>query len=243
MPFETAPSPKPVFRHSPKPVFRKARSSPRVAPGPSNRSRQRKRAPSPANVDSDRDADSESTGDASDDEYVPSPSLNPRKRTRSASPSSSSLHRTSASPPASSSGSSSGRPNKRARLPPPSRNKQASPAEIKRVVETADDFTDFVCGVCGWVQKNGRLPDFKRHVKTHQRTFDEGSHKGWRCKGVPLDEALNWGVAADAETYTFMGRERVGGCMKTFSRRDALKRHLDNENVSCVGRPTAPTAD
>ncbi|KAF8172006.1 hypothetical protein K438DRAFT_187189 [Mycena galopus ATCC 62051] len=78
---------------------------------------------------------------------------------------------------------SSERPNKRARLPPPSRNIQASTVDEIQHVENADVLTDFVCRVCGWVQKNERLPDFKRHVKTHQRTFDEDAEKGWRCKG------------------------------------------------------------
>ncbi|KAJ7245042.1 hypothetical protein B0H12DRAFT_1003300, partial [Mycena haematopus] len=91
------------------------------------------------------------------------------------------------------------------------------------------------CRVCGWVQKNKRLPDFKRHVKTHQRAFDEDAEKGWRCKGVLTSEAADWALGPDAPTYTFLGQERVGGCMKTFSRRDALKRHLDNHNVDCVG--------
>ena len=27
----------------------------------------------------------------------------------------------------------------------------------------------------------------------------------------------------------------IGGCLKAFTRMDALKRHVDNSNVSCVG--------
>ncbi|KAJ7784391.1 hypothetical protein B0H16DRAFT_296165 [Mycena metata] len=228
---------------SPKPVSRKTAPRAKAAPPLPGQSRQRQRARSPiSDVDSDRDLDGESTGDASDDEYMPSPSLNPRKRARSASPAFSG--RTSVSPPASASSSSrstsSEHRNKRPRLPPPSRNKQATLAEIQRV-EISDDFNDFVCGVCGWVQRNMRVPDFKRHLKTHQRVSDEGAQKGWRCKGVLVSEATDYGLDTDTPTYTFLGNQRVGGCMKTFSRRDALKRHLDNENVSCVGRPTAPT--
>ncbi|KAJ7486034.1 hypothetical protein B0H11DRAFT_1136070 [Mycena galericulata] len=216
---------------------------PRIAPSQSLGSRRQRAArASASDEDSDHDADCESTGDASDDEYVPSPTLNPRKRTRSASPGP--FRRTAASPAASSSAlsSSTDHPNKRARLPPPSRNKQATLDEIQRV-ESSDDYNDFVCRVCGWVQKNGRLPDFKRHVKTHQRAFEEEAQKGWRCKGVLLSEAARYRLGADAPTYKFLDQVRVGGCMKTFSRRDALKRHLDNVNVSCVGHPTAPTQD
>ncbi|KAF7365040.1 hypothetical protein MVEN_00375100 [Mycena venus] len=235
---ETAPSP------ARKPVSRKAPPITRAAPPPVLRSRKRKRVArsSVADEDSDRGADDcESIADASDDEYVPSPRPNPRKRTRSASPLP--FYRTSTLPLASVS-SASKRPSKRApaRLPPPSRNRQATVAELQST-DISDDFTDFTCPVCGWVQKNERLPDFKRHVKTHQRASDENAQKAWRCKGVLVSEAADWGLGADAETYTFLDQERVGGCMKTFSRRDALKRHLDNCNVSCVGRPTAPTED
>ncbi|KAF7346548.1 hypothetical protein MSAN_01882900 [Mycena sanguinolenta] len=189
--------------------------SPRVSPPPAFHSRQPKRILSPvADEDSDGDADCESTADVSEDDAPPLP-------------------RPPARPPSA--------PASVRACPPPSRNIQATTAdEIQRVEDTSDDF---VCRVCGWVQKNQRLPDFKRHVKTHQRAFDEGAEKGWRCKGVLVSEAADWALGPDAPTYTFLGQERVGGCMKTFSRRDALKRHLDNCNVTCVGRPTAPSND
>ncbi|KAJ6621865.1 hypothetical protein B0H10DRAFT_949579 [Mycena sp. CBHHK59/15] len=218
---------------------------PRVATSPSSRSCPRntrlRSVVAVASEDSDRDAESESIGDATDDEYVPSPRLNPKKRTRSSSPDY--CRRSAASPVASlsSSTTSSQRPNKRVRMPPPSRNRQASsPAVIQRVANAAES-ADFTCPECGWRQLNERMPDFKRHLKTHLRPTEEEAEKGWRCKGVLVAEADHYGVSAGEPTYTFLDRVRVGGCMKTFSRRDALKRHLDNANVTCVGRPTAAT--
>ncbi|KAK7048515.1 hypothetical protein R3P38DRAFT_2869854 [Favolaschia claudopus] len=235
----------PEASHAPKAAKVSAKApARRNAPSPKSRSRKRVRSPI-ADEESECDADSESVaGDASDDdEYVPLPSLNTRKRTRTRSVSPALYCRSSASPPASSISGDSDRPTKRPRLPPPSRNVQASISQIQENEEDSDDVNNFVCRVCGWVQKNQRLPDFKRHVKTHQRTFDDDAQKGWRCKGVLRSEASEWGIADDAPSYDFLGKERVGGCLKTFSRRDALKRHLDNSNVTCVGRPNAPNED
>ncbi|KAJ7095741.1 hypothetical protein B0H15DRAFT_826878 [Mycena belliarum] len=231
MPVKTAP---------PRKTLTRRRSPPRAGPSrPSSyyKHGQGGKVRTPvAEEESDHDADCESAGDSTDDEYMPSPSCNPRKRSRPSSPSS--FRRTCTSPAASS--ASSEHPNKRARVSPQSRNVQTSRAEIQRV-ESAEDYNNFVCPVCGWVQRNERIPDFKRHVKTHQRAAEEDVEKGWRCKGVPVSEAADYGLGADAPRHEFLGQLRVGGCMQTFSRRDALKRHLDNTNVSCVGRPTPAT--
>lgn len=194
--------------------------------------------------ESDRDADGESDGNATDDEYIPSPQLNPRKRRRSLSPSRTSNDTFSSSHASSSALNDQGRVKKRARLPPPSRNRQAvSPALLNRVDrEPASEF-NFTCPECGWKQTNERMPDFKRHLRTHTRPSKENQEKGWWCKGVLVKNAAQHHIPQDAEFYLFLGQRRTGGCMRTFSRRDALKRHLDNGNVTCIGRPCEAMED
>jgi hypothetical protein len=184
-------------------------------------------------VDLDHDADCESDGNATDDEYVPSPALGPRKR-RCAS-SAARKHPTKPSVARGLPSTSQSRPTKRARVPPPSRNKQATSAAVIELAATSKDPT-FICPECGWNQTNQRLPDFRRHLLTHTRS-SEDADKGWWCKGVLVKDAAQHGIPKTAEQYLFRDKWRVGGCLRTFSRRDALKRHLDNSNVSCVGRP------
>ncbi|KAJ7189861.1 hypothetical protein GGX14DRAFT_322478, partial [Mycena pura] len=190
--------------------------------------------PSPVADDSDRNAEYESTGDASDDEYLPSAPLNRRKRARSSLASSRPLPFMPPSSLLSSRHTDAEPPTKRARAIPVSRNKQTSLAEVQRA-ENSDEYGDFVCRVCGWVQRNKRVPDFKRHVKTHQRSWDDRANKGWCCTGVLFSEVADYPrIKPNAPVYLFTGQMRVGGCQKTFSRRDALKRHLENPNVKCV---------
>ncbi|KAI0744828.1 hypothetical protein C8Q76DRAFT_599477, partial [Earliella scabrosa] len=92
------------------------------------------------------------------------------------------------------------------------------------------------CPHCSYIQHNRRAPDFKRHVATHTRSADEVL---WACCGVPLDEALARGVPEDVvreeEPFEFGGTRMVGGCRRTFSRRDALTRHLRREEGRCFG--------
>ena len=180
-------------------------------------------------ADPDYDIDDESDAKATDDEYVPSPALGPLKRR----PNSSTARKRPAKMSAQS--TSQARPTKRARGPPPSRNKQVISAAAIEMAVTSQNPT-FVCPECGWNQTNQRLPDFKRHLLTHTRS-SENTDKGWWCKGVLVKDAAHYRISKTSEKYLFRNEWRLGGCLRTFSRRDALKRHLDNSNVACVGRP------
>lgn len=189
--------------------------------------------PTDSTGDPDHDADDESDGNATDDEYVPSPAVGPLKRRRD---SGATIKRSAKpSPLHVSSNTSQRKPTKRARVPPPSRNKQTSSAAAIELAVASKNPT-FICPECGWIQTNQRVPDFKRHLLTHTRS-SENTDKGWWCKGVLVKDAAWYGIPKIEGQYLFRNECRVGGCLRTFSRRDALKRHLDNSNVTCIGRP------
>ena len=98
---------------------------------------------------------------------------------------------------------------------------------------------DLVCPVKRCIQKrvNGRIPDFRRHLRTHLEK------NGEICKGVPLDQFL-----CDRHLYPKISGEEgpytvpeeyglwIGGCLKTYSRSDALKRHLRTSSCTAVDR-------
>ena len=92
------------------------------------------------------------------------------------------------------------------------------------------------CPYCPHVQHNRRSPDLKRHIRTHTRDA-EGAD--WVCCGVPVLNAIELGVPAavvrEAQAFEFDGVLMIGGCRKAFSRRDALKRHLQREKGRCFG--------
>ncbi|PIL23010.1 hypothetical protein GSI_14317 [Ganoderma sinense ZZ0214-1] len=92
------------------------------------------------------------------------------------------------------------------------------------------------CPHCPYVQRNRRSPDLKRHIKTHTR---ETEIADWVCCGVPVLDAIVLGVPAatvrEARAFDFDGTLMLGGCRKAFSRRDALKRHLQREKGKCFG--------
>ena len=96
------------------------------------------------------------------------------------------------------------------------------------------------CPYCPYVQQSRRSPDLKRHIETHTRG------KGvalWVCCGVPAVNGRELGVPAEvirsAPIFDFEGVPMIGGCRKTFSRRDALARHLRmaKERGQCYGDP------
>ncbi|CCL98762.1 uncharacterized protein FIBRA_00767 [Fibroporia radiculosa] len=86
---------------------------------------------------------------------------------------------------------------------------------------------------CAYVQRRRRLPDLRRHMETHRAGT---SYARWVCCGVSLAEADRYGLRIDNYTSRsmFRGEMRVGGCMRGFSRRDALVRHLKNGRIDCI---------
>ncbi|KAK0464485.1 uncharacterized protein EV420DRAFT_1475946 [Desarmillaria tabescens] len=190
------------------------------------------------NEDSDAEPD--------DDDYCPSPPLNPKKRTRSSQPGARAPKK--AKIVAKKAASSSTKPQvpRKQRLPPAPRNVQVVGINLLDLL----DEMHWKCKACKWEQENHRRPDFVRHLLTHQQPDKNDQSRGWWCKGLKLldRDAYNRLAIRDgrptipetAEKIVYLFEERVGGCMRNFSRRDALKRHIDNPNTPCCGYALEP---
>jgi uncharacterized C2H2 Zn-finger protein len=94
---------------------------------------------------------------------------------------------------------------------------------IPSPVQISDDV--FKCPICDQKPTKGRDQEVKRHIKAH---FSEGMKNKPMCLGVRLEDAEEYG--ADTEiVQEHDGEMWVGGCGKTFSRRDAYLRHVHNQ--------------
>ncbi|KAH7911731.1 hypothetical protein BJ138DRAFT_1100840 [Hygrophoropsis aurantiaca] len=181
-----------------------------------------------AQEDSDADAEGESDGDATDDEYMPSPSLQSCKRRRNRSETPSSPVSDHSDPAASCT-----RKPKRPRQSPLPRNIQlAADTDPSHNSSRSRKANPWACPHCSWVQRNHRTPDLKRHIRTHTRSQRPAQ---WVCCGVAEEVSNTYKLPEDARPYMFQNHLMIGGCGKEFSRRDALKRHLDNKHITCVG--------
>nr|VWO95330.1 Fork-head domain-containing protein [Ganoderma boninense] len=117
-----------------------------------------------------------------------------------------------------------------------------SPAPSTAATPSIDTMraNNWKCPYCPYVQHSRRSPDLKRHIETHTRGK---SVTLWVCCGVPAINARELGVPADvvrtAPIFDFEGVPMIGGCRKTFSRRDALARHLRmaKDRGQCYGDP------
>lgn len=161
----------------------------------------------------------------------------PRKNTRiydQASPAPSSASYPS-SPAASSTSTSSRASSQPDIIPTTRRNDPVFPASQRRVTESK-----YECPYCNYVQRKRRGPDIRRHIETHKR---DAKSTAYMCCGVPLADAAALGVPAKVrgeDPVEYAGIMMVGGCRKTFSRKDALGRHLRKYEGVCFGDVHAP---
>jgi hypothetical protein len=176
---------------------------------------------------SDEDADLESEGgDATEDEYIPTPPSNPLKRRRSveftASPSGSVSPLPLYSPAA-----------KQQRTSRERRNIPVSEKRSRPEDWTTEDDEKWRCQhwPCDHRQWNKRGPDFRRHQRTHTRKSQPTPYVCW---GVEFEHATASTKPIPGPTdkirgipVEYKGVMRIGGCFETFSRLDALKRHLE----------------
>ncbi|KAF7794303.1 hypothetical protein EIP86_005436 [Pleurotus ostreatoroseus] len=119
------------------------------------------------------------------------------------------------------------------------RNRQVKPWSAP----VAPALDEWQCPHCDHYQANGRRPDLQRHIRTHSKDHDKEVNPGidvynWICCGVPVEQAANYGIAADTEVkrLRLLGQDRlmVGGCGKSFATRYNYSRHLQAHS-SCVG--------
>ncbi|PIL24775.1 transcription factor [Ganoderma sinense ZZ0214-1] len=90
---------------------------------------------------------------------------------------------------------------------------------------------NFACSQCS--RAFARTQDLTRHMKT---VHSEG--KQWVCCGVPMSDAQDYKISADAVTIGPMEHEGVlmiGGCGRKFGRKDTYAKHLKSARTRCVG--------
>lgn len=139
------------------------------------------------------------------------------------------------SPAASSTSTSSRASSQPDIIPTTRRNVPVFPASQRRVTSSK-----WECPYCNYVQRKRRGPDIRRHIETHKR---DAKSMAYMCCGVPLAGAEALGVPAKVrgeDPVEYAEIMMVGGCRKTFSRKDALGRHLRKYEGVCFGDVHAP---
>ncbi|KAI0032565.1 hypothetical protein K488DRAFT_22223, partial [Vararia minispora EC-137] len=77
------------------------------------------------------------------------------------------------------------------------------------------------CPLCEHIGTTGRMPDLKRHIKAHNHDVARLDNM---CLGIP--ELDSGGMPTGRRLYA---------CYKSFSRRDALTRHMKSTKQGCKG--------
>lgn len=108
------------------------------------------------------------------------------------------------------------------------------PAPSTDASRDADDDADawVTCKECGYVQSKRRMGDFRRHLKKH----DAEHLTRVICCGVPPTHPVAASLRPGHLTHWYGDRPFHGGCGRSYSRMDALQRHL--KKSQCVGGST-----
>ena len=85
------------------------------------------------------------------------------------------------------------------------------------------------CPVCGFPQSTQRKGDFLRHMRTHE----DAKLTRYVCCGIPAAHPAAAGVSPGHSVRLYKGCAFYGGCGKSYSRMDALQRHLGKSG--CAG--------
>lgn len=89
---------------------------------------------------------------------------------------------------------------------------------------------DFSCQIC--YKQCNRQSDLSRHVLTHYPMRETDLVV---CRGISTEEALEHNIdPRHLRTCHEQDRLRIGGCGMSFSRRDALLRHVKLRNSQCI---------
>lgn len=89
---------------------------------------------------------------------------------------------------------------------------------------------DLACQLC--YKQCNRQSDLLRHVATHYPLRDS---KPIVCRGISKEEALEHNIdPGHLRTCHEQDRVRIGGCGMSFSRRDALLRHVKLRTSQCI---------
>lgn len=86
------------------------------------------------------------------------------------------------------------------------------------------------CPVCSLVFRGKRQSDLKRHYKAHFAHIFT-----FVCNGVHVDRAAEYNIKDFSNVKVLEGEKRVGMyCLRAFTRRDALLRHVKLGRNGCV---------
>ena len=98
----------------------------------------------------------------------------------------------------------------------------ATTAAVTADISTACVDGMLKCSVCGFSQSTQRKGDFLRHTRTHI----DAKLTRFVCCGIPAAHPAAAAVVPGRPVRLYKGKEFVGGCGKSYSRMDALQRHL-----------------